>query len=122
MEALIAWFDCAAADALALSEVVDLEEIGLPLAAAVTIAGYFGKVDARSVEPEPELELEPKPELELEPEMEPEPELEPQPPSGPMAEFDEAAVLAWLGTVPGLRAAQRAAAAQIMAEVRKTPS
>jgi hypothetical protein len=33
-----------------------------------------------------------------------------------MAAFDEAAVLAWLGTVPGLTAAQRAAAAQIMAE------
>jgi hypothetical protein len=33
-----------------------------------------------------------------------------------MAAFDEAAVLAWLGTVPGLTAVQRAAAAQIMAE------
>jgi hypothetical protein len=33
-----------------------------------------------------------------------------------MVEFDEAAVLAWLGTVPGLTAAQRAAAAEMMAE------
>jgi hypothetical protein len=33
-----------------------------------------------------------------------------------MAEFDEAAVLAWLGTVPGLTAAQRAATAEKMAE------
>jgi hypothetical protein len=33
-----------------------------------------------------------------------------------MAGFDEAAVLAWLGTVPGLTAAQRAAAAAEMAE------
>jgi hypothetical protein len=33
-----------------------------------------------------------------------------------MAGFDEAAVLAWLGTVPGLTAAQRAAAAEEMAE------
>jgi hypothetical protein len=33
-----------------------------------------------------------------------------------MAAFDEAAVLAWLGTTPGLAAAQRAAAAGIMAE------
>jgi hypothetical protein len=48
----------------------------------------------------------------------PEPELglklEPEPPAGPMAEFDEAAVLAWLGTVPGLTAAQRVAAAAEM--------
>ena len=57
--------------------------------------------------PEPEPEPEPVPD---------EPEPEPDPPSGPMAAFDEAAVLAWLGTVPGLTAAQRAAAAQIMAE------
>jgi hypothetical protein len=35
---------------------------------------------------------------------------------GPMAEFDEAAVLAWLGTVPGLTAAQGAAAAAEKAE------
>jgi hypothetical protein len=33
-----------------------------------------------------------------------------------MAGFDEAAVLAWLGLVPGLTAAQRAAAAVEMAE------
>ena len=67
-------------------------------------------------EPEPEPELEPEPEPEPELEQEPEPELEPEPPSGPMAEFDEAAVLAWLGSVPGLTAAQRVAAAAEMAE------
>jgi hypothetical protein len=53
-----------------------------------------------------------------------------------MAGFDEAAVLAWLGTVPGLTAVQLAAVNNIMAEdeyegaqlvgltakVRKTPS
>jgi hypothetical protein len=33
-----------------------------------------------------------------------------------MAEFDEAAVLAWLATVPGLTAAQRATVAEMMAE------
>ena len=33
-----------------------------------------------------------------------------------MVEFDEAEVLAWLGTVPGLTAAQRAATAEEMAE------
>jgi hypothetical protein len=33
-----------------------------------------------------------------------------------MAAFDEAVVLAWLATVPGLTAAQRAAAAEMMAE------
>jgi hypothetical protein len=33
-----------------------------------------------------------------------------------MVEFDEAAVLAWLATVPGLTAAQRVAAAAEMAE------
>jgi hypothetical protein len=31
-------------------------------------------------------------------------------PDGPMAEFDEAAVLAWVDVVPGLTVAQRAAA------------
>jgi hypothetical protein len=52
--------------------------------------------------------------METEPEPEPEPEPdepEAEAPSVPMAEFDEAAVLVWLGTVPGLMAAQ----------VRKTP-
>jgi hypothetical protein len=33
-----------------------------------------------------------------------------------MASFDEAAVLAWLGTVPGLTTAERAAAAEMIAE------
>ena len=37
-------------------------------------------------------------------------------PSGPMAEFDEAAVLAWFAAVPGLTAAQRAAVAAKIAE------
>jgi hypothetical protein len=46
----------------------------------------------------------------------PEPEPEPEPPSGPMAEFDEAAVLAWLATVPGLTAAQLVAAAEMLVE------
>ena len=107
-ELLVAWFDCAAADALALSEIEDLKKIGLSPAAAAAIASYFGNVDTRSVEPE----------LELEPELEPalEPELEPQPPPGPMVEFDEAAVLAWVAAVPGLTAAQRAAALEQMEE------
>ena len=39
----------------------------------------------------------------------------PEPPSGPMAGFDEAAVLAWLGSVPGLTAEQRAAGDERMA-------
>jgi ankyrin repeat protein len=66
-------------------------------------------------EPEPEPE-EPEPEPE-EPEPEPEePEPEPEAPSGPMAEFDEAAVLAWLAMVPGLTAAQLAATVEEMAE------
>ena len=44
--------------------------------------------------------------------------VEPQlvPLSGPMAEFDETAVQSWLAAVPGLTAAQRAAAAEMMAE------
>jgi hypothetical protein len=109
--ALISRFDSAAADALALSEVVDLQEIGLPLAAAATIAGYFGKVVASSAEPESKPESEPEPEAE--PELE---EPQPQPPPGPMAEFDEAAVLAWVAAVPGLTAAQRAAALERVAE------
>jgi hypothetical protein len=51
-------------------------------------------------------------ETETEPQLEPEPE----PPLGPMAEFDEAAVLAWLSAVPGLTAAQRLAAQERMEE------
>ena len=61
--------------------------------------------------------MEPEPELEPEPLTEPEPdEPEPEPPSGPMAAFDEAAVLAWLGTVPDITATQRAAATEMLAE------
>jgi hypothetical protein len=70
-------------------------------------------------EPEPVPESEPEPEPEPEPELEPEPEPEPEQerPCRPMAEFDEAAVQAWLAAVPGLMtAAQRSALAQIMAE------
>ena len=62
--------------------------------------------------PEPEPLPLPEPDK-LEPD---EPEPEPEPPPGPMAEFDEAAVLVWLGTVPGVTAAQRAAAAEMLAE------
>jgi hypothetical protein len=91
--------------------VADLKEIGLPLAAANAIAGYFGKAVASAVEPEPEL-LQPEAD---EPEPD-DPEPEPEPPSGPMAEFDEAAVLAWVAAVPGLTAAQRVAALERVAE------
>jgi ankyrin repeat protein len=71
--------------------------------------------EPRKVEPEPEEDADAVPEPEPEPEAPDELELddpEPQPeaPSGPMAEFDEAAVLAWLAAVPGLTATQRAAA------------
>ena len=83
-----------AADALALSRVADLKEIGLPPATAT--AAHFSHADA--LEPEPEL---------LSPD-----EPEPEPPFGPMAGFDERAVQRWLGSVPGLTAAQRAAAAE----------
>ena len=116
------------ADALSVSRVVDLPwggMVGITGPTVSAIAGFFGNLDE---EENAQLEALPQP-LPLPaplpaplPETEPEPEPEPEPPSGPMAKFDEAAVLAWLGTVPGLRAAQRAAAAQIMAEVRKTPS
>jgi ankyrin repeat protein len=65
------------------------------------------------LEPEPEPEL-PEPELE-EPELEePEPELESS--LGPMAEFDEAAVLVWLASVPGLTVVQRVAVLERMEE------
>ena len=73
-------------------------------------------------EPEPETETEIEIETETETEMETEtkpqlkPEPESEPPLGPMAEFDEAAVLAWLDSVPGLTAAQRAAARALMEE------
>jgi hypothetical protein len=93
--------------------VADLGEVGITRPAAVTIATFFGNLDE---EENVELEALPQP-LPLPtplPEPEPEPELEP--PSGPMAGFDEAAVLAWLGTVPGLTAAQRTAAAGEMVE------
>ena len=99
------------ADALALSRVADLGEVGITGPAAVAIAAFFGNLDE---EENVELEALPQP-LPL-PAPLPEPEPEPEPPSGPMAGFDEAAVLAWLGTVPGLTAAQRVAAAEIMAE------
>jgi hypothetical protein len=110
---------CAGVDALALSQIPIMEEIGLPLVAATTMAGYFGNVGTNTVDPELELqepELEPElqeSELEAEPALE-EPELES--PSGPMAEFDEAAVLAWVAGVPGLTVAQQAAALERMEE------
>jgi hypothetical protein len=99
------------ADALALSRVVDLGEVGITGPAAVAIAAFFGNLDE---EENVELEALPQP-LPL-PAPLPEPEPEPEPPSGPMAGFDEVAVLAWLFSVPGLTAAQRVAAAEIMAE------
>ena len=99
---------CARADALAISQMVDLVEIGLPPDAGTTVAGYFG--NSNTVESEPELEPEPE---RKEPELE---EPEPESPPGPMAEFDEAAVLAWVAGVPGLTAAQRAAALERMEE------
>jgi hypothetical protein len=109
-----------AAAALSISRVADLTEIGLSPAAAATIALHFGNADVDgTVGPELELELDPELELEL---LEPEQELklddepEPEVPSGPMAGFDQAAVLAWVGTVAGLTAAQRTAAVSMMAE------
>ena len=101
------------ADALALSRVADLGEVGITGPAAVAIAAFFGNLDE---EENMELEALPQPLPLPAPLLEPEPEPEPEPPSGPMAGFDEAAVLAWLGSVPGLTAAQRAAAAEEMAE------
>jgi hypothetical protein len=97
---------------MALSRVVDLGEVGITGPAAVAIAAYFGNLDE---EENVELEALPNAPLPL-PAPLPEPEPEPEPPSGPMAGFDEAAVLAWLGAVPGLTAAQRAAAAGEMVE------
>jgi hypothetical protein len=106
------------ADALALSRVADLGEVGITGPAAVAIAAFFGNLDEEeNVELEALQQPLPLPAPLPEPEPEPdEPEPEPEPPSGPMAGFDEAAVLAWLGSVPGLTAAQRAAAAEEMAE------
>ena len=96
------------ADTLALSTVSDLEEVGITGAAAVSIAGCFGNLgDDENLEQEPAQEPLAEPERD-------EPELEP--PSGLMASFDEAAVLAWLGTVPGLTTVERAAAAEMIAE------
>jgi hypothetical protein len=63
-------------------------------------------------------QMEPESNQEPEPEVDhwDEPEQELEPPSGPMVEFDTAAVLAWVGLVPGLTVAQRTAATMIMAE------
>jgi hypothetical protein len=105
---------------LALSTVADLEEVGITGAAAVSIAGFFSNLDdvenvevASDPDPEPQPQLQPLAGPESD-ELEPEPPAEL--PSGPMAAFDEAAVLVWLGTVPGLTVAQRAAVAAEMAE------
>jgi hypothetical protein len=83
--------------------------------------GLGPQLQAEAVpEPEPETETEIEIETETETEMEtgtePQLEPEPEPPLGPMAEFDEAAVLAWLSAVPGLTAAQRLAARERMEE------
>jgi hypothetical protein len=107
------------ADALSLSRVADLGEVGITGPAASAIAGFFGNLDEEeNAEQEALLQPLPLPLPAPLPEPEPEPELEPEPepPFVLMAEFDEAAVLAWLGTVPGLTAAQRAAAVAVMAE------
>ena len=82
---------------------------------------------------EPDQDLEPEPEPD-EPEPEPVSETKAQQIAAlqkqvadkdkelealaPMERFDEAAVQRWLGTVPGLAAAQLAAAREEMAEVR----
>jgi hypothetical protein len=100
-------------DALALSTVADLEDIGISGPAASAIAAFFGNFDE-----EENLELEALPQLLALPAPLPEPELEPEPepPPGPMVGFDEVAVQAWNGTEPGLTSAQRVAAAEEMAE------
>jgi ankyrin repeat protein len=112
----------------AVAEVLEAVGITGPAAVSITeemasrlpkVPGFGNLDDEESLEPEPDPlpELEPhEPELEPELESELEPELELEPPSGSMAAFDEAAVLAWLGTVPGLTPAQRSAAAEEMAE------
>jgi hypothetical protein len=103
---------------LALCTVADLAKVGITGPAAVSIAAFFGNVeDEEHVVPLPLPSPPPPREAELEPELESnmnEPELEA--PCGPMVEFDGSAVLAWLSTVPGLTAAQRAAVAQMMTE------
>ena len=109
------------ADALALSTVADLGGVGITGPAASAIAGFFGNLDEEEnmgleALPQPLPLPLPAPLPETDPDLEPEPEPEPEPPSGSMAEFDEAAVLAWLGTVPGLTPAQLAAVKDIMAD------
>ena len=47
---------CAGVDALALSQIPIMEEIGLPLVAATTMAGYFGNVGTNTVDPALELQ------------------------------------------------------------------
>jgi hypothetical protein len=140
---LIVW--PSTADSLALSRVVDLGEVGITGPAAVAIAAFFGNLDEEEdVElealpqplPVPVPVLLPRPEPERDEPGPDEPEPEPEAPPGPMAEFDEAAVLVWLSRVPGLTAAQLADVNDIMvdaeyegaelvgltAKVRKTPS
>jgi hypothetical protein len=97
------------ADELSLSRLADLGDVEITMPAASAIAAFFGNLDEAE---NTELEALPLPA----PLPEPDPEPEPEPPSGQMAEFDEAAVLAWLGTVLGLTAAQRAATAAERAE------
>jgi hypothetical protein len=115
----------AVADALALSRAADLGEVGITGPAASAITAFFGNLDGeQNVElealpqPVPELPVSvPVPVPQPEPDRdEPEPEPEPEAPRGPMAEFDEAAVLVWLSRVPGLTAAQLADVSDIMAE------
>jgi hypothetical protein len=115
------------ADALSLSTVVDLGGIGITGPAASAIAAFFGNLDE---EANVELEALPQPlplplplpaslpetDPDPDPDLEPEPEPEPELPSGSMAEFHEAAVLAWLRMVPGLTPAQLAAVNDIMAD------
>jgi hypothetical protein len=122
------------AGALALSRAADLGEVGITGSAATAITAFFGNLDEEeNVElealpqplplpvPVPVPVLLPQPESERdEPEQdEPEsdePEPEPEAPPGPMAEFDEVAVLVWLSRVPGLTAAQLADVNDIMAD------
>ena len=85
------------ADMLALSTVADLEEVGITGAATVSIARFFGNLDdVENLEPDPDPKPQPQPQPLAGPESDvPEPEPEPplELPSGPMAAFDEAAVL-----------------------------
>ena len=105
------------ADALALSRAADLGEVGITGPAASAITAFFGNLDG---EQNVELKALPQPVPELpvpvpEPERD-EPKPEPEAPRGPMAEFDEAAVLVWLSRVPGLTAAQLADVNDIMVD------